>query len=270
EATAALEAYRFDEYAAACYRFTWNTYCDWFIEFAKPVLAGPDGAEKAEVRGAAQHVLGVILRLLHPAVPFVTEELWDSFGYGAECSLIRAAWPEGVPVHEAEAARAELDWVVRLISEIRTARSEVNVSPKIALTLQTNIYVTDPDVDRVEALVARHAAAIKRLGGIGQIDLWRRPAHQQWVPTGSTEISVDGRKFAMQLLGHVDLEGERLRLDRDLRSALAERQRIRAKLGNADFVARAPEEVVEENRERLAAAEAEVARLEAALARIAG
>ena len=96
EATAALEAYRFDDYAGACYRFVWNSYCDWFIEFAKPVLNGPDGAEKDEVKGAAQHVLGTILRLLHPAIPFVTEELWDHFGYGPECSLIRAPWPEAV------------------------------------------------------------------------------------------------------------------------------------------------------------------------------
>ncbi|QYU70770.1 valine--tRNA ligase [Leptolyngbya sp. 15MV] len=82
ECTAALEAYRFDEYAAAAYRFVWGTYCDWFIEFAKPVLNGPDGADKAEVKGAAQHVFGTILRLLHPAMPFLTEELWHRFGYG--------------------------------------------------------------------------------------------------------------------------------------------------------------------------------------------
>ena len=78
EATAALEAYRFDDYAAACYRFTWNSFCDWFLEFAKPVLNGPDGADKDEVRATAAHVLGVLLRLLHPAMPFVTEHLWDA------------------------------------------------------------------------------------------------------------------------------------------------------------------------------------------------
>ena len=82
EATAALEAYRFDDYAAACYRFVWGSFCDWFLEFAKPVFNGPDGAEKDEIKGAAQHVLGIILRLLHPAIPFVTEEFWDRFGYG--------------------------------------------------------------------------------------------------------------------------------------------------------------------------------------------
>ena len=97
EATEALEAYRFDEYAAAGYRFVWNTFCDWFLEFAKPLLAeGANPADAAEIRAVGAHVLGLILRLLHPAIPFVTEELWDRFGYGEPCSLISAAWPEPV------------------------------------------------------------------------------------------------------------------------------------------------------------------------------
>ncbi|MBN8897103.1 MAG: valine--tRNA ligase, partial [Rhodospirillales bacterium] len=130
EATAALEAYRFDEYAAALYRFTWNTYCDWFLEFAKPALAlGADPAAAREVRATAAHVLGLILRLLHPVMPFVTEELWDRFGYGGPCSLIRAPWPAPVAVPGAEAARAELDWVVRLIVTVRSVRAEMNVPP---------------------------------------------------------------------------------------------------------------------------------------------
>ncbi len=95
EATAALDAYRFDEYAAAGYRFVWNSFCDWFLEFAKPLLAdGADPADAAEIRAVGAHVLGLILRLLHPAIPFVTEELWDRFGYGEPFSLIGAAWPE--------------------------------------------------------------------------------------------------------------------------------------------------------------------------------
>ncbi len=101
EATAALEAFRFNDYASAGYRFAWNTYCDWFLEFAKPVLLGPDGPEKEEVKGVAQHVLGTILRLLHPVMPFITEELWHRMGYGPECSLIREAWPQAVPVQGA-------------------------------------------------------------------------------------------------------------------------------------------------------------------------
>ena len=101
EATDALERYRFDEYAAAGYRFTWNTFCDWFVEFAKPTLPSGDTAAAAEVRATAAYVLGVVLRLLHPAMPFVTEELWDQFGYGAPCSLIRAPWPVAVLVADA-------------------------------------------------------------------------------------------------------------------------------------------------------------------------
>ena len=100
EASAALEAYRFDEYAAACWRFTWDTFCDWFVEFAKPALAEP------EVRATAAYVLGTILRLLHPAMPFVTEELWDRFGYGEPCSLMRTAWPTPIAVADAAAARS--------------------------------------------------------------------------------------------------------------------------------------------------------------------
>ncbi|HZH46897.1 MAG TPA: valine--tRNA ligase, partial [Roseococcus sp.] len=93
EATAALERFRFDEYAAALHGFTWNTYCDWFIELAKPVLYGPDGAEKDELRGVAQHVLGQVLRLLHPVMPFITAELWEQLGYGEAVGLTTAAWP---------------------------------------------------------------------------------------------------------------------------------------------------------------------------------
>src|SRR5882762_5576217 len=127
-ATEALEAYRFDEYALAGYRFVWNTYCDWFLEFAKPVFA--EGGEAAvETRATAAHVFGTILRLLHPAMPFVTEELWHRFGYGAKWTLIREFWPEPVTVRDAEAARAELDWVVRLIGLVRSVRTEMNVPP---------------------------------------------------------------------------------------------------------------------------------------------
>src|SRR5271165_507224 len=138
EATAALEAYRLNDYAAAGYRFTWNTFCDWFVEFAKPALAEGDTADAREVRATAAHVLGVILRLLHPVMPFVTEELWDQFGYGAPCSLIRTAWPEPVVVPNAVAARDELDWVVRLISEIRTVRSEMGVPAGASIPVWLN------------------------------------------------------------------------------------------------------------------------------------
>ena len=128
EATAALEAFRIADYAGACYRFTWNTVCDWFVEIAKPGLA-QEGAEGDELRAVAGHVLGVVLRLLHPAMPFVTEEIWDGLGYGAPGSLIGAPWPLASGVGDAAGPRDELDWVIRCIGAVRAVRSEMGVAP---------------------------------------------------------------------------------------------------------------------------------------------
>ncbi|MBX6741963.1 MAG: valine--tRNA ligase [Acetobacteraceae bacterium] len=260
EATRALEAYRFDEYAAACYRFVWNTYCDWFLEFAKPVLNGPDGLEKAEIKGAAQHVLGTILRLLHPVMPFVTEELWDRFGYGPDCSLIRATWPQAIPVPGAEEAREELDWVVRLITEIRGVRAEVNVPPSVT----TPLLVKDAAPESL-ARAGRWIEAIRRLGRVTEVlPLVGDP------PKGVAQAVVGEATVMLPLAEVIDLAAERARLAKERAKAAAEAEKIAAKLANESFVARAPEEVVEENRERLDAARAEMARLDAALARIAG
>jgi valyl-tRNA synthetase len=258
ECTAALEAYRFDEYAAASYRFVWGSYCDWFIEFSKPVLNGPDSTEKDEVKGAAQHVFGTILKLLHPAMPFVTEELWHLFGYGAEGSLIRTAWPDAVPVRDAEEARAELDWVVSLIDEVRGARSEMNVSPAITVPLLMQ-GASGATMARAE----RWIEAIRRLARATEVRALDGAA-----PKGVAQVVVGEATVMLPLADVIDLAAERTRLAKARAAAEGEAKKIRAKLDNADFVARAPEEVVEENRERLAAAEAEIARLDAALARI--
>ncbi|MBC4017917.1 valine--tRNA ligase [Siccirubricoccus deserti] len=260
EASAALEAYRFDDYAAACYRFVWGSFCDWFIEFAKPVFNGPDGPEKAEVMGAAQHVLGTILRLLHPSMPFVTEELWDRFGYGPEYSLIRTAWPEAVPVADAEAAHAELDWVVTLITEVRAARAEVNVAPSVT----TPLLLKDAAPESL-ARAARWIEAIRRLGRVTEVTPLEGEA-----PKGVAQVVVGEATVMLPLAGVIDFAAERARLLKARGAAEGDAKKIEAKLGNADFVARAKEEVVEENRERLVAAKAEIARLDAALARIAG
>jgi valyl-tRNA synthetase len=258
EADAALEAFRFDDYATACYRFTWNTFCDWFLEFAKPVLLGPDGPQKEEVKGAAQHVLGTILRLLHPVMPFITEELWHRMGYGPEGSLIREAWPEAVAVPDAAAARAELDWVVRLISEVRTVRSEMNVAPSVTVPLLL-AGASGESLDRA----ARWSDAIRRLGRATEIR-----ALEGEVPKGAVQAVVGEATIMLPLADVIDLAAERARLAKERARVEGEAQKIEAKLGNETFVSRAPEEVVEENRDRLAAARSEMARLDAAIARI--
>ena len=260
EANAALEAFRYDDYAGACYRVTWNTFCDWFLEFAKPVLNGPDGADKDEVKGAAQHVLGTILRMLHPVMPFLTEELWHRMGYGAEGSLIRTAWPEAVSVEGAAEARAELDWVVRLVSEVRTVRSEMNVAPSITVPL----LLAGASGESI-ARAKRWADAIKRLGRATEIRALDGDA-----PKGAVQAVVGEATIMLPLADVIDLAAERARLAKERARIAGEAQKIEAKLGNETFVSRAPEEVVEENRERLAAAKVEMARLDAAMARIAG
>jgi len=258
EATAALEVYRFDEYAAACYRFTWNSFCDWFLEFAKPVLAEGDSANAREVRAIAAHVLGTILRLLHPAMPYVTEELWARFGYGAECSLIGASWPTASTVTDAASARTELDWVVRMISEVRAARAEMNVPPSVL----TPILLRDAAPETL-ARGGRWIEAIRRLARAKEFS----PLSGE-MPRGAVQLVVDEATLVLPLADVIDLAAERARLEKERAKVAVDAAKVAQKLANADFVSRAPEEVVEENRSRLQAAEAEIARLEAALARI--
>jgi len=257
EATAALEASRFDEYAAACYRFTWKMFCDWFLEFAKPVFA-TGGDEAAELRATAAHVLGIILRLLHPAMPFVTEALWDEFGFGAPGSLIRAAWPQPVAVTGAADARAELDWLVRLIGEVRTVRAEMNVPPSILAPLRLR--------DATPATLARAGRwheAIGRMARASEVSALTGDP-----PRHSAQMGLDEATIVLPLEGLIDLDAERARLARERAKTVAEIGKVESKLSRPDFVERAPPEIVEENHERLRSFHAELARLDAALRRI--
>ncbi len=264
-ADTALEAYRFDDYAGAGYKFTWRTFCDWFPEFAKPALFNAETKElattpqAAELRDVAGHVLGLILRMLHPAIPYVTEELWHQFGFGEEGSLIRTAWPTPFAVSNADAARAEVDWVVRLISEIRTVRSEMNIAPSIRTAILLK-DATPADIARAQAWIepiGRMARATNVEALVGDI------------PNGAAQILLDNITILLPLAGLIDFAAERTRLERDRAKSADDADKIRKKLDNADFVSRAKPEVVEENRDRLGAAEAEMSRLTAALARVA-
>jgi valyl-tRNA synthetase len=259
EATAALEAYRFDDYAAAGYRFVWNNFCDWFLEFAKPLLAeGADAGEAAEIRAVGAHVLGLVLRLLHPSIPFVTEELWDRFGYGEANSLIHAAWPEPGVVTDAASAREELDWVIRLIGVVRSVRTEMNVPP----SKPSPVLLRDAP-GFVLARAERWIEAIRRLARASDV-----LALAGDVPKGSALAVLDAITVVLPLEGLIDIAAERARLGKERDRLVGEVKKTRAKLDNPDFVARAKEEVVTENRERLVAFESEIARLEAALARL--
>ncbi len=258
EATAALEAMRFDDYADACYRFTWHVFCDWFLELAKPVLEKPDSAEAREVRATAAHGLGIILKLLHPAMPFVTEEIWDKFAYDVPGSLIRTAWPEPAPVPGAAEARAELDWLVRLVGQVRAVRAEMNVPP----SQRAPVLLKDATSENL-ARGQRWAEAIARMARASEFG-----ALVGEVPRGAVQMALDEATIVVPLADVIDLAVERSRLQKERARAAGEAEKLARKLDNADFVARAPDEVVEENRERLAASLAEAARIDAALLRI--
>jgi valyl-tRNA synthetase len=258
QATGDLEDFRADDYANTCWHFVWGDVCDWFLEFAKPIfLAGGEPAD--EIRDVAAYVLNLLLRLMHPVTPFVTEELWDHFGFGAPGSLIRAAWPEPFPVSEPEAARGEISWVVKLISEIRTVRSEMNVPPSV----KTPVFLKDA----APATLARAKTweeAIFRMARASAIG----PLSGD-VPPGSAQAVVNEATVILPLAELIDLSAERARLQAARAKLAAELEKVSAKLSDEKFVQRAPEAIIAENEERRENFSAEIARLDAALARIA-
>jgi valyl-tRNA synthetase len=257
-ATGALEAYRFNDAALGLYHFLWATYCDWYVELAKPLLTGDDAAARAETRATAAWTLARALHLLHPIAPFVTEELWLQLFDRPGGLLVDAAWPRlGGELVDAS-AEAELGWLVRLIGAIRAARSELNIPPGARLTLHQ--HGASPTT---RGWLERHAEAIQRLARIGGI-----VPDETAVPPQSLVVVVDEATFALPVGEVVDLTTERVRLEREIGKLAAEIDRGRQKLATTDFVARAPAEVIDQQRERLAEAEATRERLAQALRRI--
>lgn len=259
DATKALESFRFDEYAATCYRFVWNCFCDWFLEFAKPVFGAGETAEAVETRAVAAHVLGTILRLMQPVTPFMTDTLWQHFGFGAQGSLMTAPWPQPEHLDGAAQARDEMEWLIRFISAIRTVRSEMNVPP----SRLAPVLLRDASPATV-ARAAKWSEAIGRMARVSEV----LPL-EGGMPQGAAQLVVDEATLVIPLAGIIDIAQERQRLEKECTKVDGEITKVECKLGNADFVARAKPEVVAENRERLDAFMAERARLQAALARIA-
>jgi valyl-tRNA synthetase len=256
---ATLEGYRFNDAANALYAFTWNEFCDWYLELAKPLLAGGDAPARAETRATAGFVLAQLLHLLHPLTPFVTEELWHR-RYGAPGGpLIAASWPELDRALIDPDAEAELDWLIRAVTSLRAARNELGVPAASKLVLQ----VRDAGPTTL-ARLAEHRDAMMRLARLARIETSQAPALR-----GSLQLVVDEAIFALPLAGVIDLDQERQRLDKELAEAEAEIARFDQKLANPKFLDRAPSEVVEEQRLRRAEAEQTRQKLRAARARIA-
>ncbi|HWK66612.1 MAG TPA: valine--tRNA ligase [Rhizobiaceae bacterium] len=258
EITDGITSYRFNEAAGAAYRFVWNLFCDWYLELLKPVFSGDDEAAKSESQAVAAFVLDEIYKLLHPFMPFMTEELWArTADEGRERStlLCHAAWP--APRFEDAEAAAEINWLVDLVSGIRSVRAEMNVPPAATAPL-VMVGAHAETRERLE----RHASAIQRLARIGGI------SHSGMAPKGAAQIVLGEATACLPLGSLIDLAAEAARLKKELDKVSGEIGRIEKKLSNPQFVAKAAEEVVTAERDKLAEFQEAVLKLKTALSRV--
>ncbi|MBW9053362.1 valine--tRNA ligase [Rhizobium mesosinicum] len=258
DVTEALEAYRFNDAAGALYRFVWNQFCDWYLELLKPVFGGEDEGAKAEAQACSAYVLEEIYKLLHPFMPFMTEELWaHTAGEGQERDglLCHAEWPS--PSYVDNAAADEINWLIDLVSGIRSVRSEMNVPPSATAPL---VVVGANSLTRERLF--RHDAAIKRLARVEGISL------AESAPKGAAQIVVAEATACLPLGNLIDLSAEKNRLEKAIAKAESEVARIDGKLSNEKFVANANPEVVEGERERHAELTSQLESLRTALARV--
>ncbi|WP_297103660.1 valine--tRNA ligase [uncultured Devosia sp.] len=240
-----IEDYKFNEAANSAYDFVWGTFCDWFVEFAKPVFMGEDEAAKAETRATAAWALDQILIMLHPMMPFVTEELWEEtgkFGPARESMLITTEWPD-LSGHEDVESDAELAWLIDVISNVRSVRAEMNVPAGAKLQM----VVTGAGEQTLSRLVAG-TSLISRLARLEEIS----PRNE--VPGESAQFVVGDSTFALPLAGVIDIAVEKARLEKEVGKLDGEIAQIDKKLGNEQFVSKAPEEVIEEQKSRREAA----------------
>jgi valyl-tRNA synthetase len=260
DVNAGLAAYRFNDAAGAVYHFVWDVFCDWYLEFIKPVLNGGADAEKRETRDTAAWVLDRILELLHPFMPFITEELWARTAENAlprTSMLIRSPWPDltGLPAHED--ARAEMQWLIDLVANVRSVRAEMNVPPsaRIALILKDARPETAARLERQRDL----ALTLARLSDAGAASA---------IPKGSAQFVLGEAVAGLPLGDVIDLEKERARLAKEIKKAEDEIARFDAKLSNAAFVAKAPAEIIDEQKEKREEASAIASRLKEAVNRL--
>ncbi len=257
--TRALDEYKFNEAANAAYDFVWGQFCDWYLELAKPIFSGEDEAAKAETQATAAYILDQILKLLHPFMPFVTEELWAETGKAGparEKLLIISEWPDlrGLENKEAD---AELQWLITLVTGIRSVRQEMNVPAGAKVKL----LVVGAGLDtgtRVEA----HLPALTRLARLESVD------YSDVVPKDSAQLVIGEATFVLPLAGVIDIFVERARLAKEVDKLDDEIDKIDKKLNNPQFVSKAPEEVIEEQKQRREEAVNRRDRLKEALGRL--
>ena len=263
EVDAALDSYRFNDAANALYGFTWGKLCDWYLEFSKPILQGEDAAAKAETEATLAWVLDQALILLHPIMPFITEELWSQIERPK--MLVHAEWPTyGDKLIDAEADR-EMNWVISLIDGIRSARAQVHVPAGVWAELLYDIGEEDAKT-QIELLefMNRNRELIQRLARVQ----YRADIIDEKKKKGAVTIPVEGGEFLIPVADIIDIDAEKARLEKTLQKLAKEIGGLKGRLNNPKFAENAPEEVVAEARENLALREEEEATLRSALARL--
>ena len=258
EITENIEKYRFNDASSTAYRFVWNMFCDWYLELLKPVFSGDDDGAKAESQAVAAYVLDEIYKLLHPFMPFMTEELWAQTATNDRTTLLcHATWPQA-DIRDEEAA-TEINWLIELVSEIRSVRAEMNIKPGLKLPL-----VMVGASSRTKSRLERHDAAIKQLARLESIDI------AEAAPEASAQIVIGEATACLLLSGVVDFSDEIARLEKDGADLEKEIKQLTGKLANEKFVANAPGAVVQENRDRLSDAEAKLVKVAEALEQVRG
>jgi len=259
EVTDNIERYRFNDAADAIYKFTWGQYCAWYLELVKPIFDGDDEAAKAETRACFAWGLDTILKLLHPFMPFITEELWGQISDDRSEKLILTAWPDLSEITTNSQAQDDINWLVRTISEIRSVRKGSNVpdknkSPLIVVGASNQ---TQTRLETYEGMLAKMA----------RVDGW---SVADEVPDNALQILIDEATMAMPLAGLIDMDAEKDRINKKISGVESEIEKIDKKLANKNFVDRAPEAVVAEQHKRREAFVDELSKLQEALDNLEG
>ena len=258
ETARAIESYRFNEASQKLYQFIWGTYCDWYLEFSKPLLESDDATIQSETRETAAWVFEKILYLLHPFMPYLTEELFGSLVQKKGLSLMQQSWPVLSEEMVDDATATEMDWVIRLITGIRSVRSEMNVPGGAKIPA-----MIDGMDGRSRRWFSIHENLVMRLARLQTIDV------DGDAPKGAVQLVHDSATVYLPLADIIDLAAEQARLNKEIAKSDAEIQKLSNKLGNEQFLAKAPDAVVEEQRERLASEEMLKGKLSLALERLA-
>ncbi len=260
----AIETYKFNEAANALYHFVWGTFCDWYLEFTKPLLStkegepGPDANDPRviETRATTGWVLDQVLTVLNPIMPFFTEELYKQMTARPKNTLLLTLeWPDYPAALDKPAAMDEMSWLARAISEIRSVRSDMNVPAGAKITL----LVKDASAQTKQRLHT-YDEILRRMARLEKVELIAAAA-----PKGSIQTVVDEATFAMPIADIIDLDKERARLRKEIDKLNSDIQKVDQKLGNEQFVANAPPEVIAEHKQRKVDAEASLKKFSLAL-----